>query len=86
MNGNVVEVLAQASHFSLFGNIIKIIAVMNNGNEIRINRMALTDVPKAGDEIFAFWDPKFAEVIPTKSEIELNTAEKIKEGEGYEDE
>lgn len=68
------------------GNIIKIIAVMNNGNEIRINRMALTDVPKAGDEIFAFWDPKFAEVIPTKSEIELNTAEKIKEGEGYEDE
>lgn len=68
------------------GNIIKIIAVMNNGNEVRINRMALSDVPKPGDEIFVYWDTEFAEVIPSKSEIELNTAEKIKEGEGYEDE
>lgn len=68
------------------GNIIKIIAVMNNGNEVRINRMALSEIPKAGDEIFIHWDKEFAEVIPSKSEIALNTAEKIKEGEGYEDE
>ena len=59
------------------GNLTKMIAVMNNGNEIKINRIDAYDLPEPGEEFFLSWDPEEAVVIPSKSQIELNTADAI---------
>ncbi|MEE1228598.1 MAG: ABC transporter ATP-binding protein [Lachnospiraceae bacterium] len=59
------------------GNLTKMIAVMNNGNEIKINRIDANDLPEPGEEFFLSWDPEDAVVIPSKSQIELNTADAI---------
>ncbi len=59
------------------GNLTKMIAVMNNGNEIRINRIDEKDLPEPGQEFFLSWDTEDAVVIPSRSPIALDTADSI---------
>ena len=61
------------------GNLIKEIAVLNNGNEIKINSINAADLPEPGSHVYLSWDLKDAVVIPEKSEIELDTAAHLKE-------
>jgi spermidine/putrescine transport system ATP-binding protein len=61
------------------GNLIKEIAVINNGNEIKINSINAADLPDPGTNVYLTWDLKDAVVIPETSEITLDTAEKLKE-------
>ncbi|MGN0240532.1 MAG: ABC transporter ATP-binding protein, partial [Candidatus Weimeria sp.] len=61
------------------GNLIKEIAVINNGNEIKINSINASDLPDPGSNVYLSWDLKDAVVIPERSEITLDTAEKLKE-------
>lgn len=61
------------------GNLIKEIAVINNGNEIKINSINAADLPDPGTNVYLTWNLKDAVVIPETSEITLDTAEKLKE-------
>jgi spermidine/putrescine transport system ATP-binding protein len=61
------------------GNLIKEIAVINNGNEIKINSINAADLPEPGSHVYLSWDLKDAVVIPERSEITLDTADKLKE-------
>ena len=61
------------------GNLMKLIAVLNNGNEIKVNRIAGEKLPEVGAEVYLDWDPADAVIIPVKSEIPLETADDLKE-------
>lgn len=59
------------------GNLIKMIVLLNNGNEIKITRLSEEDLASEGDEIYLTWDDKDAEIIPVRSSIVLDAAQKI---------
>lgn len=45
------------------GSVVKCIAILPNGNEIKMERLAGEELPKSGDKVFLRWAPEDAVLI-----------------------
>jgi spermidine/putrescine transport system ATP-binding protein len=68
---------ATVTDFVYVGSVVKCIAVLPNGNRIRISRLAGEKLPEAGSRIFPYWEPEDAVPIHTKSDLIFQTIENV---------
>ena len=75
-----------AEHFTLrgvvrdyiyVGSIVKCIAVLPNGNELKMEKLAGEKLPQIGEQVFPCWDPKDAVLIHSQSHIVYQAMENV---------
>lgn len=71
---------AVVKDFIYVGAVAKCIAVMPNGNEIKIQRLAGESLPKTGEPVFLYWEKEDAVLIHNKGNELLQTIENISLG------
>ena len=59
------------------GSFVKCIAVLPNGNEIKIERLAGEEMPTAGSRIYLYWDREDAVLIHSKEQLMFQALENI---------
>ena len=59
------------------GNVIKCIAALPNGNEVRIERLAGEELPEIGAQIFLYWKREDAVLIHNKDQLVFQTLENV---------
>ncbi len=66
---------ATVTDFVYVGSVVKCIALLPNGNQLKISRLAGEKLPEAGSRIFPYWEPEDAVPIHTKSDLIYQTIE-----------
>ena len=61
--------IATVKDYVYVGSVVKCIAVLPNGNELKIERLAGQPLPQLGEQIFPYWNEKDAVVIHNKDQI-----------------
>ena len=79
VDGFTVE--AMVSEQVYIGSVLKTIAVLPNGNQIKIERLAGQEVPKDG-RIFLHWDKDDAKLIHSLSQEFFDKVNNVRMGEG----
>lgn len=59
------------------GSIIKCIALLPNGNEIKIERLAGQELPKLGETVFLYWNREDAVLIHNQDQIIFQAVDSI---------
>lgn len=68
---------ARVKDYVYVGNVIKCIAALPNGNEVRIERLAGEELPEIGTQIFLYWKREDAVLIHNKDQLVFQTLENI---------
>lgn len=68
---------AKVKDFVYVGNVIKCIASLPNGNEVRIERLAGEELPEAGARIFLYWEREDAVLIHNRDHLMFQMLENI---------
>lgn len=68
------------------GNLIKMIVLLNDGTEVKINRFSENDLAAVGEMIYLYWEPDKGVVLPEKNLVDTNSARDIKGGDEDEEE
>ena len=68
---------ARVKDYVYVGNVIKGSAVLPNGNEVRIERLAGEELPEIGAQIFLYWKREDAVLIHNKDQLVFQTLENI---------
>ena len=68
---------ARVKDYVYVGNVVKCIAVLPNGNEVRIERLAGEELPEIGAQIFLYWKREDAVLIHNKDQLVFQTLENI---------
>lgn len=79
VDGFTVE--AMVSEQVYIGSVLKTIAVLPNGNQIKIERLAGQEVPKDG-RIFLYWDKEDGKLIHSLSQEFFDKVNNVRMGEG----
>lgn len=58
---------AAVREYIYIGSVIKCIAVLPNGNELKISRLSGEELPKAGDIIYPYWNLEDAVIMHSES-------------------
>lgn len=61
--------IATVKDYVYVGSVVKCIAVLPNGNELKIERLAGQPLPLLGEQIFPYWNEKDAVVIHNRDQI-----------------
>lgn len=61
--------IATVKDYVYVGSVVKCIAVLPNGNELKIERLAGQPLPQLGEQIFLYWNEKDAVVIHNRDQI-----------------
>lgn len=61
--------IATVKDYIYVGSIVKCIAVLPNGNELKIERLAGQPLPQLGEQIFPYWNEKDAVLIHNRDQI-----------------
>lgn len=61
--------IATVKDYVYVGSVVKCIAVLPNGNELKIERLAGQPLPQLGEQIFPYWNEKDAVVIHNRDQI-----------------
>lgn len=61
--------IATVKDYVYVGSVVKCIAVIPNGNELKIERLAGQPLPQLGEQIFPYWNEKDAVVIHNRDQI-----------------
>lgn len=61
--------IAAVKDYVYVGSVVKCIAVLPNGNELKIERLAGQPLPQLGEQIFPYWNEKDAVVIHNRDQI-----------------
>ncbi len=69
---------AKVKDFVYVGNVIKCIASLPNGNEVRIERLAGEELPEAGARIFLYWEREDAVLIHNRDHLMFQMLENIR--------
>ena len=59
------------------GSVVKCIAVLPNGNELKMEKLAGEKLPQIGEQVFPCWDPKDAVLIHSQSHIVYQAMENV---------
>lgn len=59
------------------GSVLKCIAVLSNGNEVKIERLAGEDLPEIGKTIYLYWNKEDAVLIHNQDQIVFQAVEDI---------
>ena len=57
------SVPALGKDYIYVGSVVKCLAVLPNGNEVKMERLAGEELPKSGDKVFICWNPEDAVLI-----------------------
>lgn len=57
------SVPALVKDYIYVGSVVKCLAVLPNGNEVKMERLAGEELPKSGDKVFICWNPEDAVLI-----------------------
>ena len=57
------SLVATVKDFIYVGNIVKCVVELPNKNQLKIERLAGEELPKAGDMVFVYWDKEDAVLI-----------------------
>lgn len=68
---------AQVKDYVYVGSVIKCIAALPNGNEIKIGRLAGEELPETGTCIYLYWDREDAVLIHSKEQLMFQALENI---------
>lgn len=68
------------------GNLIKIIVLLNDGTEVKINRFSMDDLPKEGEMIYLYWHLEKGIVLPEKNLVDTDASRDIEGGDEDEEE
>lgn len=68
---------AQVKDYIYVGSFVKCIAVLPNGNEIKIERLAGEPMPEAGSRIYLYWNREDAVLIHSKEQLMFQALENI---------
>ncbi len=68
---------ATVKDYVYVGSVIKCIALLPNGNEVKIERLAGEELPKIGSPIFIYWDPEDAVLIHSHDYLVFQTMEQV---------
>ena len=68
---------ARVKDYVYVGNVIKCIAALPNGNEVRIERLAGEELPEIGAQIFLYWKREDAVLIHNKDQLVFQTLENV---------
>lgn len=68
---------ATVKDYVYVGSVIKCIALLPNGNEVKIERLAGEELPKIGSPIFIYWDPEDAVLIHSHDYLVFQTMEQM---------
>lgn len=60
---------AYVKDYIYVGSIVKCIAVLPNGNEIKIERLNVYDLPKIGEEVFPYWKTEDAVLLHNQDDV-----------------
>ena len=61
--------IATVKDYIYVGSIVKCIAALPNGNEIKIERLAGQSLPQLGERIFPYWKEEDAVLIHNRDQI-----------------
>ncbi len=61
--------IATVKDYVYVGSVVKCIAALPNGNELKIERLAGQPLPQLGEQIFPYWNEKDAVVIHNRDQI-----------------
>ena len=61
--------------FIYIGSVMKCIVALQNGNEIRMERLAGEVLPGIGEKVYPYWDAQSAVLIHTKADTVFKTIE-----------
>lgn len=68
---------ATVKDYVYVGSVIKCIALLPNGNEVKIERLAGEELPKIGRPIFIYWNPEDAVLIHSHDYLVFQTMEQV---------
>ena len=68
---------ATVKDYVYVGSVIKCIALLPNGNEVKIERLAGEELPKIGSPIFIYWNPEDAVLIHSHDYLVFQTMEQV---------
>ena len=68
---------ATVKDYVYVGSVIKCIALLPNGNEVKIERLAGEELPKIGSLIFIYWNPEDAVLIHSHDYLVFQTMEQV---------
>lgn len=68
---------ATVKDYVYVGSVIKCIALLPNGNEVKIERLAGEELPKIGSPIFIYWDSEDAVLIHSHDYLVFQTMEQV---------
>ncbi len=69
--------LATVKDYIYVGSVVKCIAVLPNGNELKIERLAGQPLPQLGEQIFPYWNEKDAVLIHNRDQIFYQAVENV---------
>lgn len=59
------------------GSVVKCMVVLPNGNEIKIERLAVQDLPKIGEQVFLYWKEEDAVLLHNRDQVFFNAVENV---------
>lgn len=68
---------ATVKDYVYVGSVIKCIALLPNGNEVKIERLAGEGLPEIGSRIFIYWNPEDAVLIHSHDYLVIQTIEQV---------
>jgi len=74
---NGFSLTAYVKDYIYVGSIVKCIVVLSNGSEIKIERLAGQELPKAGDQIFLCWKEEDAVLIHNQDQVFFQAVENV---------
>lgn len=69
---------ASVKDYVYVGSVVKCIATLANGNEIKIERLAGETLPEIGTEIFLYWNKEDAVLIHSKEHLLFQAMENVR--------
>ncbi|MCI6859488.1 MAG: ABC transporter ATP-binding protein, partial [Eubacterium sp.] len=70
-------IMAVVKDYVYVGSVIKCIAELPNGNELKIERLAGADLPAPGSSIYVYWNPEDAVLIHNQDQLIFQAVESI---------
>lgn len=59
------------------GSIVKSIAVLPNGNEVKIERLAARDLPRIGEQVFLHWEKEDAVLLHNRDQMFFQAVDNV---------
>ena len=75
VNGFTINAIVK--DYVYVGSVIKCIASLPNGNEIKIERLAGEELPKLGSSIYIYWEEKDAVLIHNQDQLIFQAVDSI---------